>query len=88
MKPKQRQEQMLAQLHALQSELTVEELAKKFAVSSLTIRRDLDQLEADRVILRTHGGCVLRTTIESAYQNRVALNFELNRRSGEPLPRK
>jgi DeoR/GlpR family transcriptional regulator of sugar metabolism len=48
MKPRQRQEQMLAQLHALQSELTVEDLARKFAVSSLTVRRDLDQLEADR----------------------------------------
>ena len=82
MKPKQRQEQMLAQLHALQSELTVEELAKKFAVSSLTIRRDLDQLEADRVILRTHGGCVLRATVESAYHNRVALNFELKQAIG------
>jgi DeoR family transcriptional regulator of aga operon/DeoR family fructose operon transcriptional repressor len=82
MKPKERQEQMLAQLHALQSELTVEELARKFAVSSLTIRRDLDQLEADRVILRTHGGCVLRATIESAYHNRVALNFDLKQAIG------
>jgi len=82
MKPKQRQEQILAQLYALQSELTVEELAKRFTVSSLTIRRDLDQLEVDRVILRTHGGCVLRATIESAYQKRVALNFELKRAIG------
>ncbi len=82
MKPKQRQERMIEQLHALQSELSVEELAKKFAVSSLTIRRDLDQLEADGVILRTHGGCVLRATIESAYQNRVALNFELKQAIG------
>ena len=82
MKPNERQEQVLAQLHALQSELTVEELAKRFDVSSLTIRRDLDQLEADRLILRTHGGCVLRATIESAYQNRVALNFELKQAIG------
>ena len=82
MKPRQRQQQILAQLHALQSELSVEELAKKFAVSFLTIRRDLDQLEAARVILRTHGGCVLRTSVESAYQNRVALNFELKQAIG------
>jgi DeoR/GlpR family transcriptional regulator of sugar metabolism len=82
MKPKQRQEVILAQLHALQSELAVEDLAKRFAVSSLTIRRDLDQLEADRVILRTHGGCVLRTSVESAYHNRVALNFELKQAIG------
>jgi len=82
MKPKQRQEQILAQLHALQSELAVEDLAEKFSVSPLTIRRDLDDLEADRVILRTHGGCVLRTAVESAYQKRVALNFELKRAIG------
>ena len=82
MKPKQRQERILAQLHALQSELTVEELAKEFAVSSLTIRRDLDELEADRVILRTHGGCVLRATVESAYHHRVALNFDLKQAIG------
>jgi DeoR family transcriptional regulator of aga operon/DeoR family fructose operon transcriptional repressor len=82
MKPRQRQQQILAQLHALQSELSVEELAKKFAVSFLTIRRDLDQLEAARVILRTHGGCVLRTSVESAYHNRVALNFELKQAIG------
>jgi len=82
MKPSERQEQVLAQLHALQSELTVEELATRFGVSFLTIRRDLDQLEADRLILRTHGGCVLRATIESAYQSRVALNFELKQAIG------
>ena len=82
MKPKQRQDQILARLHALQSELAVDELAEKFAVSSLTIRRDLEELEADRVILRTHGGCVLRATVESAYHNRVALNFELKQAIG------
>jgi len=82
MKPRERQEQIIAQLHAVQSELSVEELAKKFAVSFLTIRRDLDQLEAARVIVRTHGGCVLRATVESVYHNRVALNFELKQAIG------
>ncbi|HXX21592.1 MAG TPA: DeoR/GlpR family DNA-binding transcription regulator [Terriglobia bacterium] len=82
MKPKQRQEQLLSQLHALQSELTVEDLAKRFAVSSLTIRRDLDQLETEGMILRTHGGCVLKTSVESAYHRRVALNFELKQAIG------
>jgi len=82
MKPKQRQEQLLSQLHALQSELTVEDLAKRFAVSSLTIRRDLDQLETEGMILRTHGGCVLKTSVESAYHRRVALNFEFKQAIG------
>ena len=82
MRPRQRQQQILAQLHALQSELLVEELARKFGVSLLTIRRDLDQLEADRVIVRTHGGCVLKATVESVYHARVALNFELKQAIG------
>ena len=65
MKPEQRQKQIIAKLRALQSELSVDELAQKFQVSALTIRRDLEQLELERAILRTHGGCLLRATVES-----------------------
>ena len=82
MKPEQRQQQIMAQLRALQAELSVEELARKFAVSALTIRRDLERLEVDGAILRTHGGCVLRATVESAYHRKVALNFELKQAIG------
>jgi len=82
MKPEQRQQQIMAQLRALQAELSVEELAQKFAVSALTIRRDLERLEVDGAILRTHGGCVLRGTVESAYHRKVALNFELKQAIG------
>jgi DeoR/GlpR family transcriptional regulator of sugar metabolism len=82
MKPKRRQQQILSQLRALQSELSVEELAEKYAVSKLTIRRDLDHLEKERVVLRTHGGCVLKTSMGSSYQQRVAINFELKQAIG------
>jgi DeoR/GlpR family transcriptional regulator of sugar metabolism len=82
MKPEQRQPQIMAQLRALQGELSVDELAHKFQVSPLTIRRDLEQLEKDGAILRTHGGCVLRAAMESAYQQRVAQNFELKQAIG------
>jgi DeoR/GlpR family transcriptional regulator of sugar metabolism len=82
MKPLQRQQQILSQLRALQSELSVEELAKKFAVSELTIRRDLEQLDSEKAILRTHGGCVLKTSIASCYHQRVAINFELKQAIG------
>ncbi|MCA1292764.1 DeoR/GlpR family DNA-binding transcription regulator [Paenibacillus sp. alder61] len=37
----------------------VADLSKLFGVTEETIRRDLDRLEADGVILRTHGGAVL-----------------------------
>ena len=82
MKPQQRQQLILAQLYALQAELSVENLANKFGVAHLTIRRDLEDLEKDKAILRTHGGCVLRTTVESTYHKRVALNFELKQAIG------
>ena len=82
MKPTQREQEILDQLHAFQSELSVEELAKRFDVSALTIRRDLDRLEQDKAILRTHGGCVLRASVESSYHQRVALNFELKQAIG------
>ncbi len=86
-KPQQRQQQILAQLHALQSELTVKEFAKRFNTSGLTIRRDLDRLESDGAILRTHGGCALKTSLESAYHKRVALNFELKQAIGKAAAR-
>jgi len=82
MEPAQRQQQILARLRALQTEMSVEELAKEFDVSALTIRRDLEQLEIDHTILRTRGGCVLRATVESTYHQRVALNFELKQAIG------
>ena len=37
---------------------TVEELSEALNVSKATIRRDLAQLDADKVILRTHGGAI------------------------------
>jgi len=82
MKPEERQPLIMAQLRALQSELGVEELANLFKVSPLTIRRDLEQLERSGAIVRTHGGCVLRTTVESVYHERVAHNFKLKQAIG------
>jgi DeoR/GlpR family transcriptional regulator of sugar metabolism len=82
LKPEQRQREILARLRAVRTELTVEELAGAFHVSTLTIRRDLDQLEGTDAILRTHGGCVIQGEIASAYRKRIALNFELKRAIG------
>lgn len=39
-------------------EITVAKLAERFDVSLDTIRRDLDQLDADGVLIRTHGGAL------------------------------
>jgi DeoR family transcriptional regulator, fructose operon transcriptional repressor len=43
-------------------EVTVTELAERFGVSIDTIRRDLDQLSADGVLVRTYGGAVSQRT--------------------------
>jgi len=42
-------------------EVTVNALASRFGVSSDTIRRDLDQLDSDGLLVRTHGGAVSAT---------------------------
>jgi DeoR family fructose operon transcriptional repressor len=39
-------------------QVTVAELAERFAVSIDTVRRDLDQLDRDGLLVRTHGGAV------------------------------
>ena len=82
MKRQHREQQILAQLHALQSELSVEDLATKFQVSALTIRRDLEQVQnAAGPFFAPHGGCVLRTPSNPPIK-KVALNFELKQAIG------
>lgn len=73
----------MLQLRALQCELNVDSLAAALKVSPLTIRRDLDSLERQGAVLRTHGGCVLRTSVESIYHQKVAVNFELKQIIGK-----
>ena len=85
MKPEKRQNEILAILHAMQKELSVEELAQMLDVSPLTIRRDLKQLSGDKAIIRTHGGCLAggRAALDNEYQKKVALNFELKQAIGK-----
>lgn len=49
---------LVASYVAEMGEVTVGQIAKKFAVSMDTVRRDLDALDADGTIIRTHGGAV------------------------------
>ena len=44
-------------------QVTVTELAERFGVSIDTVRRDLDQLSAEGVLVRTYGGAVSLSTI-------------------------
>jgi DeoR/GlpR family transcriptional regulator of sugar metabolism len=53
----------LAAYVAEMGQVTVSALADRFAVSPDTIRRDLDQLDAEGLLIRTHGGAVSTTTL-------------------------
>src|SRR3954469_18322489 len=44
-------------------QVTVGALAERFGVSIDTVRRDLDQLAADGVLVRTYGGAVSLSTV-------------------------
>ncbi|SDZ23787.1 DeoR/GlpR family DNA-binding transcription regulator [Herbiconiux ginsengi] len=47
----------------LQGQVTVAALAEEFSVSIDTIRRDLDRLDSDGQIVRTHGGALSLTAV-------------------------
>ena len=84
MKPAEQQQRILSFLRAMQKEFHVDQLASMLGVSHLTIRRDLDMLAAQRAVIRTHGGCIAAShaALETEYQKKVALNFELKQAIG------
>lgn len=73
--PADRQRQIL-ELVQTQEVVQVQELSERFAVSVLTIRRDLDYLASQGLVERTHGGATLRRilSIEPLYSQK-ALEF-------------
>ena len=81
-KPEKRQAEIVSLLRAMQRELTVDEIANQFGTSALTVRRDLDALVESGVILRTYGGCIIRSGLGDAYQKQVARNFRLKQAIG------
>jgi DeoR/GlpR family transcriptional regulator of sugar metabolism len=58
-------QEKIRRLLAEQGRLTVQKLASRLRVASMTIRRDLTELEAAGVLTRTHGGCVLHSPFVS-----------------------
>jgi DeoR family fructose operon transcriptional repressor len=56
----------IAQLIARQNAVTVADLCKRFSVSDMTIRRDLQRLEGEGILVRTHGGAVARASEQDA----------------------
>lgn len=60
----ERQSLILEQLEQ-EGKVDVKALAAKFATSAETIRRDLREMEATGIVMRTHGGAVLNGTKRS-----------------------
>ena len=84
MKTEKRRSEIIALLRAMQTELRVDDLARMLDVSPLTIRRDLDQLAGQSLIIRTHGGCLAagRAALETEYHKKAAHNFGLKQAIG------
>lgn len=61
-------------------ELSVQKLAKTFDVSPMTIRRDLEYLESQRLLTRTHGGAI--------HTKPAVIEFEFLERTREGITEK
>ncbi|WP_121741241.1 HTH-type transcriptional regulator GlpR [Natronorubrum halophilum] len=63
---------------------SVEQLADQLGVSKATIRRDLDDLEAERLVERSHGGAVPVTAVgrEQTYVQKEVQNLDAKARIG------
>ncbi|MCS6906252.1 MAG: DeoR/GlpR family DNA-binding transcription regulator, partial [Anaerolineales bacterium] len=81
--PAQRRERIQEYL-ALQRIVSSSELSRLLSVSEATVRRDLEWLEKQGVLERTHGGAILsrRMRTEPQYMQRAARNVEEKRAIG------
>lgn len=78
---RERQRQVLEVL-AGSGRVTVTALAEHFEVTTETVRRDLDQLAAQELLVRVHGGAVPRSTaeVEPDLESRRTTHVEAKRR--------
>ncbi|MDP9028120.1 MAG: DeoR/GlpR family DNA-binding transcription regulator [Actinomycetota bacterium] len=65
-------------------QVTVAVLSARFGVSTDTIRRDLDQLDADGVLVRTHGGAVSRSAMV-ATEKKLDVRMQLHTAAKEMI---
>lgn len=86
--PVKRQEKIMEMLHAT-GHIRVNELGELFKVADITIRRDLDTLEARGMLERVHGGAVplSRLRHEKAFSQKYQHNLEIKKQLAMLLPR-
>ncbi|QWB99998.1 DeoR/GlpR family DNA-binding transcription regulator [Mycoplasmatota bacterium] len=72
---------MIIELLNEKGSVNVEELAKIFNVSKMTVRRDLDSLQEANLLQRTHGGAILNKVLlhEMAYTEKAEENAYVKR---------
>ena len=83
--PAERQKKIMEYIEANTS-AQIHELAEKFHVSEATVRRDLDELDQQGVLRRTHGGAIKvdrSTSYESMYSEKIAQMTEEKHRIAE-----
>lgn len=87
--PAERQKKMMEYIEANTS-AQIHELAEKFHVSEATVRRDLDDLDHQGMLRRTHGGAMKvdkSASYESAYSERISLMMAEKHRIAERAAR-
>lgn len=78
----QERHRQILDLLATEGRVSAADLAEQFAVTTETIRRDLDALAADALLTRVHGGAVARRTetLEPDLASRQTTNTAIKRR--------
>lgn len=83
--PAERQKKMIEFIEANTS-AQIHELAQRFHVSEATVRRDLDDLDKQGALRRTHGGAIKvdrSTSYEHMYSEKITLMTEEKQRLAE-----
>ena len=83
--PAERRQLILSELNSAGA-VRVEELGRRFDVSEMTVRRDLDSLEAEGLLERTHGGAIVLQAV--IHERRYREKDEENRDAKERIGRK
>ncbi|UZE95259.1 DeoR/GlpR family transcriptional regulator [Alkalimarinus alittae] len=69
--------------------VTIDDLAQHFQVTPQTIRRDINQLDQEKLLQRYHGGAgIPSSTLNTAYSDRKIQNLEEKTRIGEAIASK
>lgn len=76
---KQTRLEQIIKLLESHGEVEVNQLCRIFNVTEMTVRRDLDELSKNDLIVRTHGGAILSTKnilVETPFDTRLKKNLE------------